>query len=518
MAKEYLDRIECPHVLVVPGNHDSRNVGYVHFEKLFGPRGVVLHTGDISIVGVDSTEPDLDYGTIGRSRYAWLEEQFAAAGRASASSCCTTTCCRSRAPGASATWSTTPATRSRCCSAATSTSCCPATSTCRTPGTSRTCSWSTPAPCCTLRLRGDTRPCYNIVTIDDDHVRVERKYPFHGSETIIEFSPSTASVREECRSVRAACEGEGTIGARCRRAVARDRRRALPAGRGSTRCAAGGRLRVRRARSFWAAARSCAGSRRARTARRALRPAVAAARGAAQARAALRAGVREALRAARRRVVVDVSDEPVLGYLERFQLISVALSWGARYVGADFEFSPQPLARLSSKPSLAIIGTGKRVGKTAVSGMFGRRLQARSARPGGDRGDGARGTGRSAGRLRRATARRRAAARGVAAGVARRVRLSRGRGAHGRDHGRVPALRRRHGRGLGGRHGRRGAAARRRHAGRPCVMEGSGSAMPPVAGDAIAVRGLGHAAARVHNGVSGYVSNAHLRRTLPHHV
>ena len=118
VAKEYLDRLECPHVLVIPGNHDSRNVGYVHFEHLFGPRSVVLHTGDISIVGVDSTEPDLDYGTIGRSRYGWLEEQFA--GRpVFASSCCTTTCCRSPAPGASATWSTTPATRSRCCSAAT---------------------------------------------------------------------------------------------------------------------------------------------------------------------------------------------------------------------------------------------------------------------------------------------------------------------------------------------------------------------------------------------------------------
>jgi Icc protein len=81
VAKEYLDRIECRHVLVIPGNHDSRNVGYVHFEHLFGPRSVVLHTGDISIVGVDSTEPDLDYGTIGRSRYGWLEEQFAVPAR-----------------------------------------------------------------------------------------------------------------------------------------------------------------------------------------------------------------------------------------------------------------------------------------------------------------------------------------------------------------------------------------------------------------------------------------------------
>ncbi len=91
----------------------------------------------------------------------------------------------------------------------------------------------------------------------------------------------------------------------------------------------------------------------------------------------LRAALGDLIGSTGARVVVDVSDEPVLGYLERFQLISVALSWGARYVGADFEFSPQSLARLSSKPSLAIIGTGKRVGKTAVSGFIGRRLGGR---------------------------------------------------------------------------------------------------------------------------------------------
>ena len=36
VAKGFLDRIACPHLLVVPGNHDSRNVGYVHFEEMFG--------------------------------------------------------------------------------------------------------------------------------------------------------------------------------------------------------------------------------------------------------------------------------------------------------------------------------------------------------------------------------------------------------------------------------------------------------------------------------------------------
>jgi hypothetical protein len=37
-AREYLDRLACPDVLVVPGNHDSRNVGYAHFERLFATR------------------------------------------------------------------------------------------------------------------------------------------------------------------------------------------------------------------------------------------------------------------------------------------------------------------------------------------------------------------------------------------------------------------------------------------------------------------------------------------------
>ncbi len=36
-AAEWISRIESPTV-VVPGNHDSRNVGYIHFERFFGER------------------------------------------------------------------------------------------------------------------------------------------------------------------------------------------------------------------------------------------------------------------------------------------------------------------------------------------------------------------------------------------------------------------------------------------------------------------------------------------------
>src|ERR687885_546524 len=76
LAKEYIDRIECGERVVIPGNHDSRNVGYVHFEELFGERNSVLRKNGVTVVAVDSTEPDLDHGQIGRGRYQWIEERF----------------------------------------------------------------------------------------------------------------------------------------------------------------------------------------------------------------------------------------------------------------------------------------------------------------------------------------------------------------------------------------------------------------------------------------------------------
>lgn len=76
-ARAYIDKIECGHLVVVPGNHDARNVGYLHFEDLFGPRSRVLHVDGMSIVAVDSSEPDVNEGCVGRGRYGWIREQFA---------------------------------------------------------------------------------------------------------------------------------------------------------------------------------------------------------------------------------------------------------------------------------------------------------------------------------------------------------------------------------------------------------------------------------------------------------
>jgi 3',5'-cyclic AMP phosphodiesterase CpdA len=76
---------ELPTV-VIPGNHDAKNVGYLHFTDSFGPGDVpgkgdrVLHLTvpgqTVTLVAMDSTKPDLAEGEIGRERYSWIRQQF----------------------------------------------------------------------------------------------------------------------------------------------------------------------------------------------------------------------------------------------------------------------------------------------------------------------------------------------------------------------------------------------------------------------------------------------------------
>jgi len=87
VAKAHLEAVECANLIVIPGNHDSRNVGYLHFVELFGarwgrldfetassgPRAAPLK---IRVVSVDSSKPDLNDGEVGRHRYQWLADQL----------------------------------------------------------------------------------------------------------------------------------------------------------------------------------------------------------------------------------------------------------------------------------------------------------------------------------------------------------------------------------------------------------------------------------------------------------
>src|SRR2546429_9219907 len=72
-------------------------------------------------------------------------------------------------------------------------------------------------------------------------------------------------------------------------------------------------------------------------------------------------------------MVVALSDEPVLDPQTRLALASRFLALGMSYLGADFRFDP-PTFHPFDLPSIAVIGTGKRVGKTAVTAHVARLL------------------------------------------------------------------------------------------------------------------------------------------------
>ncbi len=206
LARDYLDRIECGSIVVIPGNHDSRNVGYVHFEELFGERNSVLRLDGVTIVAVDSSEPDLDNGQIGRGRDRWIEEEFAEptdlrifvlhhhllpvpgtgrernivhdAGDALESlqraGVDLVLCGHKHVPYA---WRLEDLFVVNAGTVSSS------------------------------RLRGKGRPSYNVIEVDGRHVDVWRRYPFHGQERIIQFSSDTktyekytARIEDEVRS------------------------------------------------------------------------------------------------------------------------------------------------------------------------------------------------------------------------------------------------------------------------------------------------------------------------------
>jgi 3',5'-cyclic-AMP phosphodiesterase len=205
LAKRYLDRIECESLVVIPGNHDSRNVGYIHFERLFGERFAVLDKEGIRVVAVDSTEPDLDHGQIGRGRYRWIEEQFAPD---AALRIFVLHHHLLPVPG-------TGRERNVVYDAGDVIECL------QRAGVNLVLSGHKHVPYAwrlenlfvvnagtvsSLRLRGMTRPCYNVIEVNGTHVDVWRRYPYHGQERIIQFSTETLAYEKYTARI----EGEVT--------------------------------------------------------------------------------------------------------------------------------------------------------------------------------------------------------------------------------------------------------------------------------------------------------------------
>ncbi len=93
------------------------------------------------------------------------------------------------------------------------------------------------------------------------------------------------------------------------------------------------------------------------------------------------AGLRAAIERFTPEAILDLSDEPVLGYRERMELVAVALSSGLPYLGSDFRLDPPIAGPPLAAPTIAVIGTGKRTGKTAISGEVARLAARRGLDP-----------------------------------------------------------------------------------------------------------------------------------------
>jgi Icc protein len=191
-AAGYIGCIECENVMVIPGNHDARNVGYIHFERLFGDRHSVIDLDDVILVGVDSSEPDLNDGQVGREHYGFISDAF----------------------------SEVPEDKLKVFVVHHHLISLPGTGRERNivydagdvlerlieAGVDLVLSGHKHVPytwrledmlivnsgtASTLRVRGNTRPCYNIIEVEDGRVEVFRKYPFKSREPAVSFHRKT---------------------------------------------------------------------------------------------------------------------------------------------------------------------------------------------------------------------------------------------------------------------------------------------------------------------------------------
>ncbi len=191
-AAEYVRRFECQNLMVIPGNHDSRNVGYIHFERLFGDRYSVIEFEGAIMVGADSSEPDLNDGRVGREHYDFIHESFANAGDRLKIFVVHHHLIPIHGTGRE---------RNIVFDAG------DVLELLADTGVDLVLSGHKHVPYCwrlenmfvvnagtasTTRLRGNTRPCYNVIEIEDSsRVRVFRKFPFNERELVVDFDAET---------------------------------------------------------------------------------------------------------------------------------------------------------------------------------------------------------------------------------------------------------------------------------------------------------------------------------------
>ena len=73
IAEEKLSEINGEKI-IVPGNHDERNLGFKLFPEFFGQPDFIKTYPALNIVGLASSEPDKNDGHLGRGRHQLIEQ------------------------------------------------------------------------------------------------------------------------------------------------------------------------------------------------------------------------------------------------------------------------------------------------------------------------------------------------------------------------------------------------------------------------------------------------------------
>ena len=75
IAQQKLDMMEGKKV-IVPGNHDERNLGYKLFPEFFGEPTFTHDYKELTLLALASSEPDKDGGRLGRRRHKLIRESL----------------------------------------------------------------------------------------------------------------------------------------------------------------------------------------------------------------------------------------------------------------------------------------------------------------------------------------------------------------------------------------------------------------------------------------------------------
>jgi len=73
MVQEKLKQIHGKKI-VIPGNHDERNLGYQLFPEFFGSSTNLYEFDELQILGLASSEPDKNDGRLGRRRHLQIQD------------------------------------------------------------------------------------------------------------------------------------------------------------------------------------------------------------------------------------------------------------------------------------------------------------------------------------------------------------------------------------------------------------------------------------------------------------